>query len=256
LLIAELRRRGIIIRKPAIYHRVGIPGSGGPDWLRNDYEHIVCASRGGPLPWSDNTSMGKKPVYEPGGDPSHRTQSGERVNQDPGYATMEERCNEGPHRSRGAAGRAYEPPEIANPGNVITCSVGGGNMGDKLCHQNEAPFGEYLAEFFIRSFCPPGGTVCDCFCGSGTTAKVALALGRKFRGCDLRPSQVELTRRRIALAGPDRARLAGMAAAKLAGVVRAPTALEAAKLASGKLSARERQELISWLVPELVAAGS
>ena len=53
----------------------------------------------------------------------------------------------------------------------------------------------------MKSFCPPGGLVCDVFSGSGTTAKVALANGRRFVGCDVRESQVELTRRRVAEVG-------------------------------------------------------
>jgi hypothetical protein len=66
LLMAALHQQGIPIRKPPIYHRVGIPGSGGPDWLRNDYEFVVCATRGDRLPWSENTAMGVPCVYEPG----------------------------------------------------------------------------------------------------------------------------------------------------------------------------------------------
>ncbi|MCJ8336399.1 MAG: hypothetical protein MJH10_19550, partial [Epibacterium sp.] len=57
LLMADLHRKGVKLRKPPVFKRVGIPGSGGPDWLRNDYEFIVCAS-GGKLPWSDNTACG------------------------------------------------------------------------------------------------------------------------------------------------------------------------------------------------------
>jgi hypothetical protein len=201
LLMADLTRAGITLRNPPIFRRVGIPGSGGPDWLRSDYEFVVCATRGDKLPWSDNTAMGHAPKYEPGGDPSHRQVNGERVNR-VGYATMADRNNVGPHRARQRAGRVYEPPERCNPGNVIDCVVGGGSMGDPLCHENEAPFPECLAEFFIRSFCPPGGTVCDPFCGSGTTGAVAVRLGRRFAGCDIRASQVRLTQRRLSQAQP------------------------------------------------------
>jgi DNA modification methylase len=195
LLVAQLVRAGVTLRKPPIYKRVGIPGSGGPDWLRNDYEFIVCASRGGRLPWSDNKVMGHEPKYQPGGDPSHRTQDGTRVND---YAGTKDCNNVGPHRARQRAGRGYKPPALANPGNVIECKAGGGNMGDKLCHENEAPFPEALAEFFVRSFCPPGGVVCDPFSGSGTTGAMAVTHGRRFLGCDIRESQVRLSRRRIA----------------------------------------------------------
>jgi hypothetical protein len=192
-----LDRAGITLRKPPVFHRNGIPGSGGGDWLRNDYEHILCATSGGPLPWSDNTAMGKPPCA-PGGDCTHRRQDGSRENGRVGYATMGDRKNVGPHRARQRAGHAYSPPDLANPGNVVRCVVGGGNMGSDLAHENEAPFSEDLAEFVIRAWCPPGGIVCDPFSGSGTTAAVAKRLGRFFRGCDIRQSQVDLTRRRLA----------------------------------------------------------
>ena len=94
----------------------------------------------------------------------------------------------------------YEMPVKANPGNVIACIVGGGVMGDRLCHENEAPFPESLAEFFVRSFCPEGGTVLDPFSGSGTTAAVAERWGRNWIAIDVRESQVELTKRRTSKA--------------------------------------------------------
>lgn len=179
LLFADLHRAGVNLRKPPIFHRVGIPGSGGPDWLRDDYEFIVAATKGGRLPWSDNTAMGHPPIYAPGGPPSHRTR-GARGQED------------------GRVSGNYKPPDLANPGNVIKCAVGFGNMGSVLCHENEAPFPEALAEFFVRSFCPPNGRVLDPFGGSGTTLAVALRLGRNAVNIDIRDSQVELAKQRIA----------------------------------------------------------
>lgn len=70
-------------------------------------------------------------------------------------------------------------------------------MGSPLASLNEAPFPESLAEFFVRSFCPPGGTVLDPHSGSGTTIAVAERLGRKGIGIDVRESQVELSGRRL-----------------------------------------------------------
>lgn len=78
LLMADLHRRGVSLRKPPAFKRVGIPGSGGPDWWRNDYEMVVCSSKG-KLPWSDNTAIGKPPKWAPGGAPSHRMRNGRRV---------------------------------------------------------------------------------------------------------------------------------------------------------------------------------
>jgi hypothetical protein len=77
--MADLHRCGVHLRKPPAYRRNGIFGSGSLDWLRNDYEFVVCATNGGRLPWSDNTAMGHEPKYPPGGTPSHQTKNG-RVN--------------------------------------------------------------------------------------------------------------------------------------------------------------------------------
>jgi hypothetical protein len=92
----------------------------------------------------------------------------------------------------------YEMPVMANPGNLVKTVVGGGVMGHKLAHENEAPFPVALAEFFIKSFCPLGGIVLDPFSGSGTTVHAAIKNGRRGIGLDLRWSQCELGQRRMA----------------------------------------------------------
>lgn len=210
MLIARLFEEGFNLRKPVVFHRVGIPGSGGPDWLRNDWEPIVCVTRPGRLPWSEPTAEGKPPKWKPGGDMTNRTVTGERV----GKRTRAEKLAMGAkrHTKRDAAPQndgkptreqAYLPPEVANPGNVIKCVVGGGRMGHLLANENEAPFPLKLAEFFVRSFCPVGGVVCDVFSGSGTTAHAAFVNARRFVGCDLRQSQVDLCGRRLATVTPD-----------------------------------------------------
>jgi hypothetical protein len=208
LMMADLHRAGVRLRKPPIFKRDGIPGSGGPDWLQNKYEFIVCSSKG-KLPWSDNTAMGLPCKHKPGGAPSHRTKNGDRVGKMQRAATEPKAKKflngEMPPGSKlhtknnGDAMRVqcYVPPDLANPGNVIECVVGGGRMGSSLAHENEAPFPESLVEFFIRSFCPPGGTVLDPFCGSGTTLAVSLRHNRSCLGIDLRESQIELTQRRL-----------------------------------------------------------
>lgn len=196
LLVADLKRRGIKLRKPPIYQRVGIPGSGGPDWFRNDYELIVCATRNGRLPWSDNTACGQPPKWPAGGNPSHRNKNGDRCNADLSIdgRKYKPRLQREGHTRRV---RTYCPPEKSNPGNVVRCHGGGGHLGSKLAHENEAPFPEQLAERFIRSFCPPGGIVFDPFCGSGTTLAVAKKWSRNYFGVDVRASQIELSQRRL-----------------------------------------------------------
>lgn len=213
LLMADLHRAGFNLRHPALYHRHSISGSGGPDWLRNDFEFIICITPAGRLAWSENTAMGHVPLWAPGGAMSHRLSDGTRRNQwGKNGATGARRKNGSREKNKERPGhkymtpreatgeredQPYEPPAIANPGNVVHCKVGGNQMGSRLCHENEAPFPERLPEFFIRSFCPPDGIVSDPFLGSGTTAAMAVKWHRRALGCDVREDQIELSRRRI-----------------------------------------------------------
>lgn len=221
LLAADLHRAGFNLRKPIVFHRVGIAGSGGREWLRNDWEPIICLTRPGSLPWSDNTACGHPPKWTPGGAMSYRLSDGTKRNQWGGgeKSTGGERGKDGElkvnkgrpsHRfstKRRQNGKMenqpYRAPVKANPGNVIKCKVGGGQMGHAIAHHNEAPFPLDLPAFFVKSFCPPNGVVCDPFVGSGTTAHAAIENGRRFVGCDIRKSQVELTMRRIKTVTPN-----------------------------------------------------
>jgi hypothetical protein len=205
----EWHCRGGSSYRPCIFHRVGVPGSGGDDWFRSDTEFILCFKRPGKLPWSDNTAMGHPPKWAPGGEMSHRVTDGTRRNQwgggvksggardkDGKISEARVRPSHRVHTKREDNGEMREqyccPPAIANPGNLISLKVGGGLMGHKLAHDNEAPFPEGLAEWFIRSLCPPGGIILDPFSGSGTTACVAQKLGRYGIGIDLRESQAKI----------------------------------------------------------------
>lgn len=170
---AEVQRRGGKLRKPCVYQRRGIPGTGGPDWLRNDWEPIICATKNGRLLWSDNTALGHAPKPKSERAVANRTRNGERKQ------------------------GIYKDPEKVNPGNVIAGEVGGSCLGWTDANENEAPFAEWLVEFFVRSFCPPDGTVLDPFSGGGTTVAVAMRCGRKAIGSDVRECQLELGRLRV-----------------------------------------------------------
>lgn len=190
-LLYEWWRRGGRCWRPAYWHRVGIPGSGGKQWLRADIEYVLAFTKcEAAIPWSDNTANGHPPKVDPGGDPSHRAG---------GKMKSVRRCTRGKSGGDTIQENAYIPPTLANPGVLIQgIKVGGGRMGHTLAHENEAPFPIKLAQWFIRSHCPPGGLVLDPFSGSGTTVHAAASLGRRGVGCDLRFSQCELGRRRNA----------------------------------------------------------
>lgn len=226
-LVADLtRQHGLVCGpSPYCYARRGIAGSGSKHYHARAWEPVYAFARPErlPLAWSDNTAMGHLPRWAPGGAMSHRVSSGARVNQwghsiktgGTGGDVDNVTCTEArpshrlatpsqTQRQNGADGNgSYVPPAIANPGNVIKCKVGGGHMGSPLAHDNEAPFPEQLAEFFVRSYCKPGGIAFDAFSGSGTVAAVAKRTGRRWLGIDVRESQVELARRRLATVQPE-----------------------------------------------------
>jgi hypothetical protein len=168
--------------RPAFWHRVGIPGSGGKKWLRADVEYVLCFKGEGNDFWTDNTAMGHAPKYDVGGQMSNRHKDGTR----PGRSARDA-VNAG----------GYSLPALANPGTLIHTKVGGGQLGSDLAHESEAPYPESLVEFFVRSFAPPGGLILDPFSGSGTTCAVAVKNDRRAIGLDLRRSQSELGHRRI-----------------------------------------------------------
>lgn len=232
-LMWEWWKRGGNLWRPAFWHRVGIPGSGGAQWLRADIEYVLCFKRDGEwLPWADNTANGHPPKWAPGGEMSHRLSTGARANQRghpidtggtagsidnvtcsgarPSHKPMYRRDQTGDRQNAAFTKlhtkslpdgsdevQCYVPPVLANPGNLLKIKVGGGLLGHPLAHENEAPFPVDLAMWFIRSWCPPGGIVLDCFSGSGTTVDAAWRLWRKGIGFDLRMNQCELGRRRM-----------------------------------------------------------
>ena len=54
-----------------------------------------------------------------------------------------------------------------------------------------------LLDLLVRACCPPGGTVLDPMCGSGTTLLAAAASGRRYRGFDRSESAVAIARGRL-----------------------------------------------------------
>lgn len=136
--------------------------------------------------------------------PSHRFQDGGNGGYHADGSEKPRYSNDNGFKKRHTKSRAdcsdevqeYEPPTLANPGNLVSVKVGGGVMGHKMAHENEAPFPEGIAEHFILSLCPPGGKVLDVCSGSGTTAIVAAKNNRVGIGTDIRFIQCELGARR------------------------------------------------------------
>jgi hypothetical protein len=161
--------------RTCVWHKNAPPNR--PNWFGNDWEFVLCFRK-------DNSkdrkvwnweAVGHEKKFSSGGHFRQRDAKGER-----------------------RRGGDYPQGKLARPRDVIRALVGGGHMGSKLAHLNEAPYPESIVEPFVLALTNPGDIVCDPFLGSGTTAAVALKNGRGFMGCDSRESQVELARRRLA----------------------------------------------------------
>lgn len=82
--------------------------------------------------------------------------------------------------------------------NVWEYSTGGGiSAQDEIAFQHPAVFPEQLAADHIISWSNPGDIVLDPMCGSGTTCKMALKLGRRFIGIDIAEEYCEIARKRV-----------------------------------------------------------
>lgn len=174
----------------------GQPGSGGPQYQRRDWEPVYSFALPDrlPLAWSDSTAFGHPPKFTAGGPPSHRGRDGNRKG-------TPKRCRDD-RRGGHARTTQYHPPAISNPGNVVRAAVGGGKLGHPIAHKGDAPMPLALAERFVCWYAPPDGIVLDMFCGTGTTLQAAWMHGRRFVGCDVRQSQINLCERRMASVTP------------------------------------------------------
>lgn len=68
---------------------------------------------------------------------------------------------------------------------------------EKIAHQQPAIFPEVLAQDHICTWSNEGDVVLDPFCGSGTTGKMALKMGRKFIGIEISEVYMSIAKQRI-----------------------------------------------------------
>ena len=83
-------------------------------------------------------------------------------------------------------------------GNVFFYSVGGGiSTKDKIAYKHPAIFPEQLVYDQIYTWTNPGDLVYDPFMGSGTTAKVAHLMNRRWIGSEISKEYVEIANERL-----------------------------------------------------------
>ena len=86
----------------------------------------------------------------------------------------------------------------AEPGNIFYYNVGTSSSKDKIAFKHPAIFPEKLVEDQISTWTNARDLVYDCFMGSGTTAKIAHKLGRRWLGSEVSEEYVEIAHQRLA----------------------------------------------------------
>lgn len=82
--------------------------------------------------------------------------------------------------------------------NIFSYNVGTSSSKDKIAFEHPAIFPEQLVEDQIKTWTNAGDLIYDCFMGSGTSAKVAELLGRKWLGSEISGEYVSIAKERIA----------------------------------------------------------
>ncbi len=110
-----------------------------------------------------------------------------------GLANMKNRGKEGTLNYK-----KVERTKEKKVGNVFFYSVGGGiSTKDKIAYKHPAIFPEKLAFDQIRTWSNEGDLIYDPFLGSGTTAKVAHLLNRKWLGSEISKEYSKIAKKRI-----------------------------------------------------------
>lgn len=88
-------------------------------------------------------------------------------------------------------------PKRRKVNNIFSYNVGTSSSRDKVAFKHPAIFPEKLVEDQIRTWTDEGDLVYDCFMGSGTTAKVAHLLKRRWFGSELSAEYVAIAEERL-----------------------------------------------------------
>jgi DNA modification methylase len=89
-------------------------------------------------------------------------------------------------------------PKSRKVNNIFFYNVGTASASEKVAFKHPAIFPEQLVRDQVATWTNAGDLVYDCFMGSGTTAKVAEQLGRRWFGSEISGEYVNLAKQRLA----------------------------------------------------------
>lgn len=88
-------------------------------------------------------------------------------------------------------------PKERKVNNIFSYNVGTSSSKDKIAFKHPAIFPEQLVEDQIKTWTNEGDIVYDCFMGSGTTAKVAHLLKRRWLGSEISSEYIDIAEKRL-----------------------------------------------------------
>lgn len=173
-LIIEMRKRGWLFTEEYIWHKRNCYPGKWPNRFRDAWERCIHFTK------SKKFAMYQEEVMVPMGDwKNSRLKS---------LSDTDKRRDESKVGSGfGKKIENWVGREMAYPANVLHLATECSNRS------HAAAFPDALPEWFVKLFTKPGDTVLDPFSGSGTTMRVAHALGRNALGIELSTEYCQLT---------------------------------------------------------------
>jgi site-specific DNA-methyltransferase (adenine-specific) len=169
------KRVGFKVHDTMIYAKNNpIPSDCGKRY-RQAFEYIFCFSKGQPATFN--------PIMEPTKSAGQKIKAFRITEAGRGNVPLED------------IGRQIKSERKAS--NIFTYNVGTSSSEDKIAFQHPAIFPEQLALDQISTWTNKGGLVYDCFMGSGTTAKAAEKLGRRWIGSEISEDYVGIAEKRL-----------------------------------------------------------
>lgn len=170
------RKAGFRVHDTMIYAKNNpIPSDCGKRY-RQSFEYMFCFSKGQPATFN--------PITEPTKSAGTKIKAFRITEQGRGNVPDED------------IGREIKKERKLS--NIFSYNVGTSSSRDKIAFEHPAIFPEQLVEDQIRTWTNENDIVYDCFMGSGTTAKIAEVLGRRWLGSELSADYVRLAEARIA----------------------------------------------------------